>query len=58
MIWAGLQGVKRPALPDRLPIKRAFAVHEVGRAMVASVLREQHGRLEPIERVTMIPRGR
>ncbi|KAK9817111.1 hypothetical protein WJX72_009705 [[Myrmecia] bisecta] len=53
-----LQGVRRPPLPDRLPVKRAFAVHEVGKGLVATVLRQQSGRLEAVERVSMVPRGR
>lgn len=50
--------MRRPPLPDRLPVKRAMAVHEVGKALVASVLRERTGRLEKVERVSMVPRGR
>ena len=52
------QGVRRPPLPDRLPIKRVFAVHEVGKGLVATVLRQRTGRLEKVERVSIVPRGR
>ena len=58
------QGVRRPGLPDRMRQKYRFAVHEVGRALVASVLRAKEveagrrPRLERVERVSMVPRGR
>ncbi|KAK9845482.1 hypothetical protein WJX81_007602 [Elliptochloris bilobata] len=58
-----LQGVRRPGLPDRMRQKYRFAVHEVGKALVATVLRarEQRAgrrpRLERVERVSMVPRG-
>ena len=39
-------------------MKKAFAVHECGKAMVATVLRQQSGRMEQVERVSMVPRGR
>lgn len=57
------QGVRRPALPDRLRQKYRFAVHEVGRALVSTVLRSRElaagrkPRLERVERVSMVPRG-
>ena len=61
------QGVRRPALvPGGVatsdlrqshPQMRAFAVTEGGRAVVASVLRQVHGHLEPLERVSVVPRG-
>ena len=58
------QGVRRPALPDRMRQKYRFAVHEVGKALVATVLRAaevdagRRPRLERVERVSMVPRGR
>ncbi len=55
---AARQGIRRNPLPDRLPIKRAMAVHEAGKALVASLLRQRTGRLEKVERVSMVPRGR
>lgn len=53
-----LQGVRRPALPDYMHVKRAFAVHECGKAIIATALRQQTGRMEHVERVSIIPRGR
>ncbi|KAL0050459.1 hypothetical protein WJX82_011563 [Trebouxia sp. C0006] len=53
-----LQGVRRPALPDYLEVRKCFAVHECGKALVATVLRDQTGRLEQVERVSVVPRGR
>jgi len=50
--------VRRPPLPDRLAVKRAMAVHEAGKALMACVLRQRTGRLERVERVSMVPRGR
>ena len=55
---AARQGIRRMPLPDRLPVKRAMAVHESGKALVASLLRQRTGRLEKVERVSMVPRGR
>uniref|UniRef100_A0A7S0WQA5 AAA+ ATPase domain-containing protein n=1 Tax=Pyramimonas obovata TaxID=1411642 RepID=A0A7S0WQA5_9CHLO len=52
-----LQGVQRAALPQHLPVVRRLAGHEVGRAVVAAVLREQTGLLEKVERVSIQPRG-
>ena len=53
------QGELRPALPtgNRLPVL-AFAAKEAGVALVASVLRARHGRIEPVERVSIQPKGR
>ena len=53
-----VQGVRRPPLPDYLDIKKAFAVHECGKALVAMALRQQTGRMEQVERVSIVPRGR
>ena len=53
-----LQGVRRPPLPDYLEVRKYFAVHECGKALVATKLREQTGRLEQVERVSIVPRGR
>ena len=47
-----------------MPMRRRFAIHETGKALVASLLRRadiaagQRPQLERIERVSMIPRGR
>ncbi len=57
-VTACLQGVRRPALPDYLDVKKCFAVHECGKALVATTLRDQTGRLEQVERVSIVPRGR
>lgn len=59
-----MQGVRRPALPDYLQAKQAMALHEAGRALVATVLRKAQldqglpPRLERVERVTVVARGR
>ena len=50
--------MRRPPLPDYLEVRKCFAVHECGKAMVATALREQTGRLEKVERVSIVPRGR
>lgn len=52
-----LMGVRKPALPDRLPVKRTLAVHEAGKGVVATLLQQHTGFLEKVERVTMVPRG-
>lgn len=54
-----LQGELRPSLPtsNRLPVL-AFAAKEAGIALVAAVLRARHGRIEPVERVSIQPKGR
>ncbi len=54
---ARVQGVRRPPLPARLRVKRALAVHEAGKGLVATLLRQRTGFLERIERVSMVPRG-
>jgi hypothetical protein len=53
------QGETRPPLPTthRLPLL-AFTAKEVGIALVASVLRARHNRIEPVERVSVQPKGR
>lgn len=53
-----LQGIRRPALPDRFPIKRSMAVHEAGTAIIASLLHQRAQRIEAVERVSIVPRGR
>lgn len=39
-------------------IGNVIAAHEMGRAIVAHVLRERSGRLEGVERVSMVPRSK
>lgn len=61
------QGVRRPPLVPagpgaeerRLahPQMRTFAATEAGRAVVATLLRDEHGRIESLERVSIVPRG-
>ena len=47
-----------------VPVSKQFAIHEMGKALVATVVRqarESQGlkpRLERVERVSMVPRGR
>ena len=59
-----VQGLRRPGMPKSFSISRSFAIHEAGKALVATVLRqdrERQGlkpRLERVERVSMVPRGR
>lgn len=45
-------------MPDYMMIKKALGVHEIGKALVATVLRQQTGRLEEVERISIVPRGR
>jgi len=52
-----LLGVRRAPLPQHLPVVRVLAGHEMGHAMVATVLRGQTQRLEAVERVSIQPRG-
>ena len=58
------QGLRRPGMPRGFWVSRQFAVHEFGKALVATLLRqarERQGlkpRLERVERVSMVPRGR
>lgn len=59
-----VQGLRRPGMPKSFQMSQAFAIHEVGKALVATVMRldrERLGlkpRLERVERVSMVPRGR
>ena len=58
------QGVKRPGLPARMLMRRRLTAYEVGKALVAMVLRQRclkagrKAHLEAVERVTIVPRGR
>ena len=61
-LYAGVdrftQGEVRPPLPTKFKVPvLAFAAREVGTAIVAEHLRLEHGRIEPIERVSIQPRG-
>uniref|UniRef100_A0A7S3R134 AAA+ ATPase domain-containing protein n=1 Tax=Dunaliella tertiolecta TaxID=3047 RepID=A0A7S3R134_DUNTE len=53
------QGERRPPLPTthKLPIL-TFSAKEAGVALVASLLRKKHGRIEPVERASVQPKGR
>jgi len=53
------QGERRSPLPTqyKLPVL-VFAAKEVGIALVAAQLRSAHGRMEPVERVSIQPKGR
>ena len=59
-----MQGLRRPGMQKTYQMSKSFAIHEVGKALVATVLRlnrERQGlkpRLERVERVSMVPRGR
>ncbi|CAD7702334.1 unnamed protein product [Ostreobium quekettii] len=53
-----LQGVRRPAQPDQLEVGKAMAIHEIGRAIIAIVIRRKTHNLEAVERVSMIARGK
>ena len=59
-----VQGLRRPGMPKTFQMSQSFAIHEVGKALVATVMRqdrERQGlkpRLERVERVSMVPRGR
>lgn len=52
-----LHGIKDPIQPHTLTLGRVFAVHEMGRAIVAMVLRERTGRLEAVEKLSIVSRG-
>jgi ATP-dependent Zn protease len=52
-----LQGVKRSGLNKDLPMLRRLACHEIGHAIVASVLRKETGNIEQVERVSIEARG-
>jgi len=54
-----VQGERRPPLPTthKLPIL-TFSAKEAGVALVASLLRARHGRIEPVERASVQPKGR
>eukprot|EP00983_Pelagomonas_calceolata_P109465 1159559-Pelagomonas_calceolata.AAC.1 len=56
---AHIQGERRPPLPTthKLPIL-TFSAKEAGVALVASLLRKKHGRIEPVERASVQPKGR
>ena len=53
-----LQGIRRPSLPDRFPIKRTMAAHEAGTALITTLLHKESGKIEPVERISIVPRGR
>ena len=59
-----LQGIVRSGLREGLPSRRCMAIHEAGRALTATLLRQQAlqagttPKLEAVERVSIIPRGR
>ena len=54
----------RAGLREGLPSRRCMAIHEAGRALTATLLRQQAllagsvPKLEAVERVSIIPRGR
>jgi len=52
-----LQGVRRSGLDKELPVLRRLACHEMGHALVATLLRERTGNIEKVERVSIEPRG-
>ena len=41
-----------------MEMKRAIAVHEIGKGLVATVLRNFDGKIEKVERVSVVPRGK
>ena len=63
-LWTALQGVRRPGLPKHLRVRYVMALHEAGRALVATLLRRRRlaeglpPRLERVERVSVVARGR
>ena len=52
-----LHGILRPVQPAKLTIGRRYAVHEMGRGIVAMVLRDRTGRLEAVEKLSIVARG-
>jgi ATP-dependent Zn protease len=52
------QGIRRPGLPRGYAVRHAMAVHECGTAVLATLLHRAAGRVERVERVSLVPRGR
>eukprot|EP01025_Chloroclados_australasicus_P045036 TRINITY_DN4911_c0_g1_i2.p2 TRINITY_DN4911_c0_g1~~TRINITY_DN4911_c0_g1_i2.p2 ORF type:complete len:410 (-),score=64.61 TRINITY_DN4911_c0_g1_i2:227-1456(-) len=52
-----LQGIRRPSLPQTFKSRKIIATHEIGRAIVATVLYERNKRIEQVDRVSVVPRG-
>lgn len=53
-----IQGLRHPVQPADLINGHVFAVHEMGRAIVAIVLREENNRLEEVEKLSIVSRGK
>eukprot|EP00210_Caulerpa_lentillifera_P004339 g4138.t1 len=53
-----IQGLRHPVQPAELQNGRVFAVHEMGRAIVANVLRHRTNRLEAVEKLSIVSRGK
>eukprot|EP00210_Caulerpa_lentillifera_P003025 g2888.t1 len=53
-----IQGLRHPVQPADLLSGRIFAVHEMGRAIVATVLRDRNGKLEAVEKLSIVSRGK
>ena len=51
-------GLKHPILDKTVPIVAMLTRHELGHAIVASVMFRQTGLIEPVERVSIVPRGK
>ena len=45
-------------MSEQSEAKKGFAVYEVGKGIVGTLLREQTGRLEALDRLSLVPRGR
>ena len=51
-------GLRHPSVDKTNAMVHRLTRHELGHAIVASVLQRQNGLIEPVERVSIIPRGR
>jgi hypothetical protein len=51
-------GLRHPSVDKTNATVHRLTRHELGHAIVASVLQRQNGLIEPVERVSIIPRGR
>jgi ATP-dependent metalloprotease FtsH len=51
-------GLRHPSVDKSNDMVRRLTRHELGHALVASVLHRENGLIEPVERVSIVPRGR
>ena len=51
-------GLRHPSVDKSNAMVHRLTRHELGHALVASVLQRENGLIEPVERVSIVPRGR